>query len=752
MLDLIDKEQDKSARLKTTEDIQPAFKSFLNSLGDMPKADKDILKAAFNLANDAHKGIVRKSGEPYIFHPMAVATILVKEFGVADRISIVCAFLHDVVEDSSYELSDIEHQFGKHTAEIIDGLTKIVDATFDEDMISEQAENFRKILLTISDDIRVVIIKLADRLHNMRTLESMKKVSALKIASETLFIYAPLAHRLGLYEIKSELEDLSLKHSQPQVYEELYNRLEASKREFKDYIDAFIEQIRDNLQRTELKYYVKYRFKSIYSIYSKIHTKGVKFEEIYDLYAIRVILQTREDTEQDDCWLVYSNISRLFPPNPKRLRDWITTPKDNGYESLHTTVRGPEGRWVEVQIRTQRMDDVAEKGVAAHWKYKEDGELQDEFLTELISQVRETLENPSLTALEAVREFRENLQPNDVFVFTPKGRQVRLPVGSFVLDFAYKIHSDIGHKAIGAKVGNHVVGLEYQLRTGDVIEVLTSSVGTPAESWLNYVRTPRARDAVRLELRKARRELVEKGMHIVDWTRNRYNVENWEYILKELLAYFLIHNEEELYYQIGNKLLAAEKFREYIHKKQAGLPIERVDYERWEAERKRSESMFEEMGVQPDQLLVGKDTHIDHYVLAQCCRPVAGDDILGFEEKTQVVIHRATCPNAVRLMSSFGSRIVQARWMPNKSDVAFLAALRIIGFDKQGMLTELTKVFSDKLKLNIRKVIIESMDGMFVGFFYVYVKNTEVLGELVDKLSELENVQSVTRHEVESQS
>lgn len=730
------------------EEVRMAFERLMSKLRTLSASEKREIKAAFKLAQTAHEGVKRKSGEPYILHPLAVATIVVDEIGLEDKLSVICALLHDVVEDSSYELSDIERQFGNSASYIIGGLTKIEDAAIQEDMISEQAENFRRILLTISADIRVVLIKIADRLHNMRTLGAMKRESALKIASETLYIYAPLAHRLGLYEIKTELEDLSLFHSQPEVYQDLHQRLEGSKREFGAYIDRFIAHIQEALKRSGLHFTVKSRFKSIYSIYSKIRDKLVRFEDIYDLYAIRIILKTRDGKERDDCWMVFSSISQMFSPNPKRLRDWISQPKDNGYESLHTTVMGPENRWVEVQIRTERMDYVAEKGFAAHWKYKENGEKLEENLTDWISHVREILENPSLTALEAVREFRENLQPNDVFVFTPKGKQIRLVTGSTILDFAYKIHSGIGNHAIGAKVGTHVVNLDHELRTGDVVEVLTSKVRSLKPEWLHMVRTSRARDAIRQELRKVRKTVVERGRDIFHWAVTRYSDKPAEEILGEILAYFLVPNEEEFFYMLGNRELQPEKLNRYLELKKEGKPVEGVDYGRWEQERRKAESRFEEMGVEPDQLVLGKDTTIHDYVLGQCCRPVIGDDIIGFEEKDHIVIHRTGCPEAFRLMSSFGSRIIRARWLAVKgSPVAFLAALRIMGIDKQGMLMEIMKVFSEQLKLNIRKVIIESRDGMFVGIFYVYVKNTEELATLTTALLTLEHVQSVVRHE-----
>jgi GTP pyrophosphokinase len=716
---------------------------------NLSRLDRMTVRRAFEFAQKAHEGVKRKSGEPYILHPLSVARIVVEEMGLVDPISASAAFLHDVVEDTDFELHDIEREFGTKTMQIIDGLTKISDSLTagQPDIISKQAENFRKVLLTIADDIRVVLIKLADRLHNMRTLGSMRQDKKLKIASETLYIYAPLAHRLGLYEMKTELEDLAFLHSQPTVYHEIETQLLASQAEAGDYIERFTKGIRAALRPTNLDFEVKSRFKSIYSIYMKMLRKNLHFEEIYDQYAIRIILQTREGREKGDCWRVYSIVSELYTPNPKRLRDWITLPKDNGYESLHTTLLGPDQKWVEVQIRTSRMDELAEKGVAAHWKYKENGEAMEQPFTDWIAQVRDILANPSRDALEAVQAFKENLKPNDVYVFTPMGEMIRLPIESTVLDFAYKIHSDVGNTAIGAKVGNQVVGLEYELRAGEIVEVLTSRKGHPKEEWLRIVRTPRARDHVRTYLRKERRELVERGRKLFVWRAKQYGIDEQHPYMQELLAFFMLPSPDDFYYALATRRIEPEKIVEFIEFKKAGKEIDSEHLAAWDLKRRQLEARFEEAGIDPDHLILGKDAQIESHRIAKCCNPIPGDEILGFNQDQGVVIHRTACPKALRLMSSFGSQIIQARWAEGQSGIAFLTAFRVVGHDKQGMLLDLIRIISHRKKINIRKVSIESSDSLFEGIFHLYVSTLDELSQLMTDLETVPNVYAVARLE-----
>ncbi|MEL7062213.1 MAG: RelA/SpoT family protein, partial [Bacteroidota bacterium] len=551
------------------KEIDRVFKSLMRQLRNLSRQDKRMVTKAFEFAREAHKDTRRKSGEPYILHPLAVATIIVKEMGLKDAVATACALIHDVVEDTDIELSDIKRQFGPKIMEITNGLTKIASSEVKSEFVSLQAETFRKILLTISDDVRVILIKLADRLHNMRTLGAMRQEKVLKIASETMYIYAPLAHRLGLYEIKTELEDLSFKYSDSKQYNEIAEKVQASKEEAQLYIQRFIEDVRKALRSTGLKYTVKSRYKSIYSVYQKMERKRLPFEEIYDLYAIRIILEAREGKEREDCWQVYSVLSGLYRANPKRLRDWITHPKENGYESLHTTLRGPEGQWIELQIRTTRMDEVAEKGIAAHWIYKGDNE-EEAFLSEWIAQIREVLANPSLNALEAVREFKENLQPNDVIVFTPKGEMIRLPVHATVLDFAFKIHTDLGSAAIGARVNQKVEVLDHELRSGDTVEVLTSRKAKPTKEWLRYVRTPRAKDYIKHALKMQRKEVVEQGKALFNWRAAKYGVDENHPVMRELLVYFVIPNEEEFFYLLGSHKIETQKIQEFIRLKEEG--------------------------------------------------------------------------------------------------------------------------------------------------------------------------------------
>jgi guanosine-3',5'-bis(diphosphate) 3'-pyrophosphohydrolase len=727
------------------------YRAIVRGLKNVSRADKVMVRKAFEFARDAHDGVKRKSGEPYILHPLAVAKIIVLEMGLEDPVAVACAFLHDVVEDTDIELDEIERRFGQKAREIIDGLTKIPRSAFFDELNSEQAENFRKVLMTISDDIRVVLIKLADRLHNMRTLGAMRREKMLKIASETLYIYAPLAHRLGLYETKTELEDLAFKYSEPSQYAEIAAKIQASREDAQNYIDRFIRGIRQRMKLSELKFTLKSRFKSVFSIYNKMQRKNLPFEQIYDRYAIRIILESREGKERDDCWYVYSLISGLYRPNPKRLRDWITVPKDNHYESLHTTLMGPDGRWVEVQIRTTRMDAIAEKGVAAHWKYKENGKVDDEFLTEWISQIREILANPQLNALEALREFKENLQPNDVFVFTPQGEMKRLQRGASALDFAYKIHSKIGEQAIGAKINNHVVTLDYVLKPGDQVEILTSQKSKPKKSWLRFARTARARGQIKSFLRRERNDIITQGRHLFLWRARQYDIDEQHPYMKELLAYFMMPSVEDFYHALGSRQIDTAKIPEFIRLKKEGKEVDQRYIEEWENRQQWMKARLQEFGVNADMLVLGKEQDIDHYVLGKCCNPIPGDDILGFVEGKKLTIHRPSCEKAIGLMSSFGSQIVRARWAGDHSDISFLAGLKVVGLDKMGMLNDLIRIISLQKKLNIQKVTIESREGMFEGFFHIYVNRSEELESVINRIEQHQHVFSVSRYDEQPQ-
>jgi GTP pyrophosphokinase len=724
------------------------YKAMMSHAKAVSWGQKGKIRKAFEMAATAHDGMRRKSGEPYIMHPLAVARILVEEVDLDDPNSIICALLHDTVEDTDVTLDDIEKEFGVECREIVDGLTKINSKGVSDENISEQAENFRKILLTISHDIRVVIIKLADRLHNMRTLGAKKRTSALKIASETLFLYAPLAHRLGLYSIKTDLENLALKHSQPELYEDIDRRMAKFRGMEEKYIQNFVKEIKKQLKPLDLKFKIKYRFKTVYSVYKKMQRQGVPFEQVYDLFAIRAIVKSKPEREQSDCWQVYSSISNKFPPLPKRLRDWVTHPKENGYESLHMTVIGPQGRWVEVQIRTERMDRIAEKGIAAHWKYKENGEQYEEELSNWIERVRDTLENPSINALDAVKEFRENLQPHNLYVFSPMGELFRVPTGASVLDFAYKIHSDIGDKAIGGKVNNEVVKLDYELKSGDQVEVLTSRLIQVQDDWEHMVKTAHARKHIRRSLVQQKKLAMEKGIEMYKRGLLKYSEEDSaddQKLMRELLTFMKYASREEFLLALGSKKIDASRIKEFIDLKKEGIAIEEAAIEEWEKKIRKRELQYKELGFNIDELVLTSGQQVDKFKLATCCKPVRGDDILGILRGGELEIHRPSCPTAISLMSSFGRNIIQVRWTEHSNQIDFLASIKVVGIDRKGMLSDLIHVITDIMKINISKVSIESQDRMFEGLFNVYIANTEELDRLLLRLGKVSGVVSINR-------
>lgn len=724
------------------KDIISAYRKLLRALKNLPKADKKTLRKAFEMARDAHASQKRKSGEPYILHPLEVARIVVVEMGITDVTSVICALLHDVVEDTEVELEDIRREFGNKAMHIINGLTKISSSpSIDSSELSssQQAETFRKILLTISDDIRVVLIKLADRLHNMRTMGAMREEKMRKITSETLYIYAPLAHRFGLYELKTELEDLSFKFSNPLLYEEIKEKLELKKEKAQSYIDRFIRNIKTELKPTDLVFKVKSRYKSIYSIYSKMQRKNLPFEEVYDIYAVRIILISRGEKEREDCWRVYSIISDLYRPNPKRLRDWITVPRENGYESLHTTLMGPEAQWVEVQIRTTRMDDIAEKGIAAHWKYKDDGSVHDELLSEWIGRIRDILQNPDLNALEAVTEFKARLVPEDVYAYTPRGRLIRLPFNSTALDFAYKIHTNIGNTAIGAKINTHTVPLETKVMPGDQVEIINSNKTQVKEEWLRIAKTHKAKDNIRLVLKKQRRKTIDNGRELFQRGARNYEVDEHHRYFHELLAYFMLPTAEEFFFRLGLHKIDTDEIREFIQLKKEGKHVAPHESD-------EPSDLLDPHQVDTDMLVLGDTMNMDSTRLATCCNPIPGDEILGYNEGNTITIHRANCNTAIKLMAEFGSRIVKAKWHSNASDnVEFLVAVKVTGLDKQGMLIDLIRIISQRMKLNMRGVTIESKDGIFEGLFKLFVGSSEELTRLVERIQKLDNVYAVGR-------
>jgi GTP pyrophosphokinase len=720
--------------------ILKEYKHLLRSL--KPKltsnSEKADLRRAFEMAVEAHKSMRRKSGEPYIHHPIAVAQIVVDEIGLGPQ-SAICALLHDTVEDTDITLEDIEMNFDKPTAKIIDGLTKISGA-FELNMdTSQQAENFRKLLLTLTDDIRVILVKIADRLHNMRTMDSMATHKQMKIASETLFIYAPLAHRLGLYNIKTELEDLSLKYTQADKYNEIAKKLADTKKDRTKYINEFITPLKELLIEKEYDFEIYGRPKSIYSIYNKITTKHVPFEEIYDLFAIRIILDSPLDEEKSDCWGVYSVITDLYKPQPERLRDWISNPKTNGYEALHTTVMGPQGKWVEVQIRSKRMHEIAELGLAAHWKYKENS--QDNALDEWIENIRETLQNPDTNALDFVTNFRQELFNEEIFVFTPKGQLKRLKAGATALDFAFEIHSELGLKCIGAKINHKLVPLSHKLSNGDQIEILTSSKQLVNEDWLKFVVTSKAISVIRKTLQEEKRKQADLGKETYEKKLKQFDIPLTDYNLAIAVKYYKYQSPYDFYFYIQTKNLTLTDLKEL--KLQGGklmLPNSKI-----EVKESIEETVKKELKKNAELLIMGESSDKIAYKFANCCNPIPGDDVFGFITINEgIKIHRTNCPNAVQLMSKYDYRIVRTKW--NKQhEIAFLTGVKINGIDDVGVINKLTNIITGQLKLNMRSISFDTDDGIFEGKIMVYVHNIEQLDRLIEELKSQQGIFSVSR-------
>lgn len=723
------------------KEIRKRYRALLRACKPtLQKGDKQEIRKAFDLALESHKEMRRKSGEPYIYHPIAVAQIAAEEIGLGTT-SIVCSLLHDVVEDTSMTLRDIEDRFGKKVARIIDGLTKIA-GVFDPNS-SIQAENFRKMLLTLADDVRVILIKLADRLHNMRTMEFMARHKQLKIASETSYLYAPLAHRLGLYAIKSELEDLSMKYTDPDTYKFIAKKLNEKKAEREKFVTDFIAPVKEILVEQGITADVFGRPKSIHSIWNKMRKKSIPFEEVYDLFAIRIIIDTDVDKEKTECWKVYSIVTDLYRPNPDRLRDWVSSPKGNGYESLHTTVMGPRGQWVEVQIRTRRMNEIAEKGFAAHWKYKESN--SDNGLDQWIQKVRDVLGNPEPNALDFLDDFKMNLFSDEIFIFTPKGTLIQLPNGATALDFAFEIHSDIGATCIGAKVNHKLVPLSHPLQNGDQVEIITSSKQTPKEDWLNFVITAKAKGKIRSSLKEEKRRVAEEGKEILERKlkslKITYNTDN----INKIANYFKFPSSQELFYNVAKGVIDIKNLREYV----ASEKLPEVTNNQFAS---HISGLVEKINKKEvDTILIGDDYQKIDYTLAPCCNPIPGDDIFGFLTVNDgIKIHRTSCPNASKLMANYGYRILKAKWISSQHDTAFLTGIRIIGIDDVGLVNQLTTVISQEFKVNIRSLSISSNDGIFEGNIMVHVNNTEQLDNLIKHLKQVTGITSVTRYESEN--
>ncbi len=723
--------------------IKAASKHFKN-----PEQNKEEVRKAFDIAVDAHKDMRRKSGEPYIYHPIEVAMIAAEEMGLGTT-SVICALLHDVVEDTELTLDDMKNLFGEDVSQIIDGLTKI-EGVFDN-VKSIQAENFRKIVLTLSNDVRVILIKIADRLHNMRTLEHMRRDKQLKIASETLFLYAPLAHRLGLYNIKTELEDLCLKYMEPEAYQDITKKLEKTHDVRERFIKVFTQPIIKSLDELNVKYEIKGRTKSVYSIYNKIHNKGVPFDEIYDIFAIRIILDVPQNLEKSEIWRTYSVITDLYQPKPDRLRDWISFPRANGYESLHVTVMSPTGKWVEVQIRSQRMDEVAERGYAAHWKYKENN--AETAIDEWIGKIRELLEmyqeGDSVDFMDA---FKLNLYTQEVYVFTPKGEIRTMPSGSTALDFAYEIHTDLGNKCLGAKVNNKLVPLSYPIKSGDQLEIITSQKQSPKEDWLSFVTTSKAKGRIKAALKEEKRKIADDGKEIFERKAKRLNLNFVPEDMAKILKYFGLNDSLEFYYRVGKGMISSAQIKNFYneeHKKSwyqyLASKISRKEKSKAPEPQSEFKQLLEKTKEKGNELLIGDSMEKLDYTLSPCCSPIPGDEVFGFVTINEgIKIHKTTCPNAVQMLSHYAYRVVNARWVDQKS-IAFLTGLKVTGIDEVGIVNKITRLISNQMKVNMRSISFDTDDGTFEGKIIVYVQDTKHLDELMSKLKTVPGVLSVKR-------
>ncbi len=720
------------------------YRALLRSLRPkLKKGDKEMVRQAFEMAANAHKTMRRKSGEPYILHPIAVAMICVEEIGLGVR-STICALLHDTVEDTDISLEDVEMEFGTEIAKIVDGLTKISSVI--DTNISQQAENFKKILLTLTDDPRVILIKLADRLHNMRTLDHMKQEKQLKIASETVWVYAPLAHRMGLYSIKTELEDLSMKYMESEAYRNIARKLSETKRERTRYINEFIRPIKDKLSAGNFEYEIYGRPKSIHSIWNKIKKKSVAFEEVYDLFAIRVILNSPPEKEKEDCWKVYSMITDEYNPSPERLRDWLSNPKSNGYEALHTTVMGPQGKWVEVQIRTKRMNEIAEKGLAAHYKYKEGNSDEDRF-DQWFSQIREVLSTQDTDGVDFLQDFKTSFLAEEIYVYTPKGEIKMLPTGSTALDFAFSIHSAIGTKCIGAKVHHKLVPIGHKLRSGDQIEIITSNKQKPSEDWLNLVVTAKAKNKIKDSLREEKRKIAEDGKYILQRRLESFGAAYSHYNIEELVQYYKVNSSLDLHYKIATKAIDLREIKDF---QVLGDKIEIPKPKPIQIELP-TETAHKPVSKKDSELIIfGESSDKIMYNLAKCCHPIPGDDVFGFVSTGKgLIIHRNNCPNATQLLANYGHRVVKTKWAKNK-EISFLTGLKIVGLDDVGVINKITNVISGDLRINISGLSIDSKEGYFQGTIKVFVHDKEELEILVERLKSLNGIQTVDRFDTET--
>ena len=699
------------------------------------KSDKKLIRKAFNLAVKAHKDIRRKSGEPYIFHPLAVAQICAKEIGLGTT-SIVSALLHDVVEDSDYTIKDIEDLFGIKTAKIIDGLTKISEV-FDKN-ISLQAENFRKMLLTISDDIRVILIKLADRLHNMRTLDAMTKMKQLKIASETLYLYAPLAHRLGLYTLKTELEDLGLKFTKPEIYKAISIKLNETKISRNKFINKFSLPIKNALKQEGVKSNTKGRPKSIFSIREKIINKGVTFDNIFDKFAVRIIVDSNIENEKADCWKIYSIVTDFYKPNPDRLRDWISTPKPNGYEALHTTVLGDEGKWVEVQIRSKRMDEIAEKGYAAHWNYKNKNE-KDSSLDIWIKRISDLLDNTDSNAIDFIDDFKLNLFLGEIYVFTPAGELKTLPKGASALDFAFEIHTEIGSKCMGVKVNGKLVALSHILNSGDQVEIITSKKQSPKRDWLRFVVTSLAKSKIKSALKKEKKIIAQEGKELAQRKLKQLRIKINHQTENELVKFFNCRSSLDLYYKFGSGEISNLEIKQFVKLKNSGW-YQTIKNKIYGKNKFTPSTKF--LG---DLIVFNDDEDIFEYKIAQCCNPIPGDEIFGFlSVEDGIKVHANQCPNSIELRANYSYRILNAKWTL-KENLDFLANIKINGIDSLGLINRITQIISKQMHVDIKAINVIGDDGIFDGEITLKVHNENFLNQVTSKLEKIEGIEAISR-------
>ena len=746
----IDPEQEK-------KDILKAYRKLLRAAKrHEAKGDLKLVRKAFDVALDAHKDMRRKSGEPYIYHPIAVAEIVTTEIGLGAK-SIVCALLHDTVEDTDLTIEDMRRMFGDRVAQIIDGLTKLSGVLDIKEDKSLQAENFRKMLLTMSSDIRVILIKLADRLHNMRTLGSMRKDKQLKIASETMYIYAPLAHRLGLYAIKTELEDLSFKYIEPNLYDEITSKLQESKAKRTRFINKFSLPIINSLNNAGIDYEIKGRTKSVYSIARKMKKQGVPFEEVYDIFAIRIITSSETENEKSDCWKAYSIVTDHYVPNPGRFRDWLSKPKSNGYESLHTTVMSESGRWVEVQIRTKRMDDIAEKGLAAHWKYKQSnkGEEQSPSSAESgfdnwLNKIRELLESPDPNAIDFIDDFKLSLFAEEIFVFTPTGEVRTLPANATSLDFAFDIHTEVGMRCIGAKVNGKLYPLSHQLKSGDQVEVLTSNKQQPKEDWLVFVVTSKAKSKIKQALKEENRKIAAEGKEILYRKFKQWKVTNEREMIDKMHKHFKVQTSQDLFMKIAKKAIDLKDIKSFIESTRNAAKWYNVLRKRISGSTPdvKTKARKKNEDDNNDTVVIGDESQRVDFTMAKCCKPIPGDDVFGFVTINEgIKVHRVNCPNAIHIRSNYAYRIVPATWANKDDHTSFVTALLITGIDDVGLVNAITSVISKDLNVDMKSIAFEGNDGIFEGHIKVMVEGVHHLDNLVRNLKKVEGIKKIVRED-----